>query len=98
MQICTPLNTICTSADTLSLNKLQLSCRCADILKKIKEEAQKFNEAIQDGKNSEAQKAQDEVVKLQGELKTKENLQKIQIFSLIILTEYRFQSQNNVFK
>lgn len=40
----------------------------------IKEQAQKFNQAIQDGKNSESQKAQDEINKLQGELKTKEDI------------------------
>lgn len=39
---------------------------------KIKDEANKFNEAIKNGKNDEAQKAQDEINKLQGEIKKKE--------------------------
>lgn len=39
---------------------------------KIKDEANKFNEAIKNGKNDEAKKAQDEINKLQGEIKKKE--------------------------
>lgn len=42
------------------------------IKRKIKEEAQKFNEAIQNGKNNDAQKAQDEINKLQVDIKKKE--------------------------
>lgn len=44
------------------------------IKERLKEEAEKFNQAIQEGKNSEAQKAQDEINKLQGERKAKEDL------------------------
>lgn len=49
-----------------------MSKKLETMKEKIKDEANKFNEAIKNGKNDEAQKAQDEINKLQGDIKEKE--------------------------